>query len=68
MSYFESRAVRVSDIHHGMTKLQVQDLWGSPTRVDVAGNPTNENERWSFYESGKVKQSFSLKKEELLDG
>lgn len=58
MSYFESRAVRVSDIHHGMSKLQVQDLWGSPTRVDVAGNPANENERWSFYESGKVRQVF----------
>lgn len=58
MSYFESRAVRVSDITHGMTKLQVQDLWGSPTRVDVAGNPSNENERWSFYESGKVRQVF----------
>lgn len=58
MSYFESRAVRVNDIFHGMSKVQVQTSWGRPTRVDIAGNPANENERWSFYENGKVRQVF----------
>ncbi len=39
----------------GMTKNQVEGVWGRPARVEVAGNPQNENERWSFYENGQVK-------------
>lgn len=32
----------------GMTKSGVISAWGRPERVDVAGNPNNENERWAF--------------------
>ncbi len=46
------------DIHQGMEKDDVRSTWGRPTRVDVAGHPGNQNERWTFYENGKVKQVF----------
>ena len=39
----------------GMTKDQVVSTWGRPARVEVAGNPRNENERWAFYDNGRVK-------------
>lgn len=42
-------------LHLGMTKGDVVQTWGRPARVEVAGNPTNENERWAFYENGRVK-------------
>ena len=42
----------------GMDKKTVMKKWGRPTRIDVAGNPTNENERWSFYYNGKVRQVY----------
>ena len=41
-----------------MSKTEVQRIWGSPSRVDVAGNPKMENERWSFYHNGRVKTVF----------
>ena len=58
MSFFESRAVKAKDIVMGMSKNGIVETWGKPSRVDVAGNPMNENERWSYYESGKVRQVF----------
>lgn len=42
----------------GMTKDQVVQTWGRPARVDVAGNPINENERWAFYGNGGVRYVF----------
>ncbi len=39
----------------GMTKDEVINAWGRPARVEVAGNPRNENERWAFYENGSIK-------------
>lgn len=39
----------------GMTKDDVVNVWGRPARVEVAGNPTHENERWAFYENGSIK-------------
>ena len=58
MSFFESRAVKVNSIAIGMSKNNIIGSWGQPSRVDVAGNPVNQNERWSYYESGKVRQVF----------
>ena len=58
MSFFESRAVKVNDISMGMSKDNIIGRWGQPSRVDIAGNPINQNERWSYYESGKVRQVF----------
>lgn len=42
------------EIHQGMSKQQVRVLLGGPDRVDVAGNPSYENERWIYRSSGKV--------------
>lgn len=39
----------------GMGKEAVVDSWGRPHRVDVAGDPRHQNERWSFYSNGQVK-------------
>ena len=32
--------------------------WGNPSKVDVAGDPKNQNERWTFYEKNKVKRVY----------
>lgn len=44
-----------SSISLGMDKDRVMDIYGHPTRVDVAGNPRLENERWAFIENGRVR-------------
>lgn len=43
------------EIFVGMTKTEVRSIWGGPNRVEVAGNPREENERWAFYHNGSVK-------------
>lgn len=57
-------ATKQSDILFGMSKDDVSSSWGTPLRVEVAGNPSYENERWLYklngaskyvyFESGKV--------------
>ncbi len=42
----------------GMSKDDVKESWGRPERVDVAGNPNYENERWSYRRDGAVKYIF----------
>lgn len=42
----------------GMTKTDVEESWGRPERVDVAGNPTYENERWMYRRDGAAKYIF----------
>lgn len=44
-----------SEIFVGMTKDEVRGIWGGPNQIEVAGNPREENERWSFYYNGEVK-------------
>ncbi len=44
-----------NQISVGMGKSEVKSAWGRPTRRDVAGNPSLENERWAYFEGGKVK-------------
>ena len=39
----------------GMTKSDVQASWGEPIRVDFAGNPQLENERWVYHANGAAK-------------
>lgn len=51
-------AVTTRDIIVGMNKSEVTRSWGRPTRVDVAGNPIHENERWTFYDQGRLKQVY----------
>ena len=57
-------ATRQSEVMLGMSKEEVMSSAGRPARVEVAGNPRNENERWQYsvgntdkyiyFEGGKV--------------
>lgn len=42
----------------GMEKSEVIELWGKPAKIEIAGNPKFENERWSFLEGGAVRQIY----------
>lgn len=48
-------AVRRNDIMMGMSKNDVLESWGKPMRVEVAGNPRYENERWLYRMNGASK-------------
>lgn len=48
-------AVKRHDILLGMKKNEVLDSWGKPVRVEIAGNPRNENERWLYNMNGASK-------------
>jgi hypothetical protein len=48
-------AVRKSDILTGMTKDDVLESMGKPMRVEIAGNPRYENERWLYRMNGASK-------------
>lgn len=52
------RSIRSSELYLGMAKDDVVGAWGKPGRVEIAGNPSNQNERWSFYEDGSIKQVY----------
>lgn len=51
-------AIRGRDLVVGMSKDDVLRSWGRPNRVDVAGDPRYENERWTFYQRGQLRQVF----------
>ena len=38
----------------GMTKNEVCVTWGQPAIVEFAGNPSFQNERWSFSRNGRT--------------
>lgn len=42
----------------GMGKQEVTQKMGEPIAIDVAGNPTEENERWAFRQNGKIRYIF----------
>lgn len=50
---FDSMRFRQA-IEMGMTKSMVEELWGRPSEIEVAGNPRYENERWAFFKNGKA--------------
>ena len=56
--FIQKRSIHHEDLYIGMAKTQVLQVWGKPSRVEVAGNPKNQNERWSFVEDGSVKQIY----------
>lgn len=56
--FLKRRSVRTQEIAEGMSKNEVVELWGKPTKVEVAGHPKFENERWSFAEGGQVKRIY----------
>lgn len=51
-------AIRTREVVLGMSKNEVVSSLGHPNRVDVAGNPRYENERWSYYSRGVLKQIY----------
>jgi len=57
-SSYRAPASMAGDVALGMTKDDVKSIWGKPIRVDIAGDPRNQNERWVFYEAGKMKQLY----------
>jgi len=48
-------ARRHSEILLGMKKNEVVGTWGKPTRVEIAGNPSYQNERWVYNMNGATK-------------
>jgi hypothetical protein len=48
-------AVAQNDILSGMKKTDVIESWGQPLKVDIAGDPRNENERWLYNSNGASK-------------
>lgn len=52
------RSVHSNELYLGMAKDDVVSAWGKPARVEIAGNPANQNERWSFVEDGSIKQVY----------
>ncbi len=53
-----NRSIHAREIFIGMAKTDVVGAWGKPAKVEIAGNPSNQNERWSFVEDGSVKQVY----------
>lgn len=51
----EMFALRQSHVITGMSKSDVMYNWGPPARVEVAGNPSFENERWLYSVNGATK-------------
>lgn len=51
----EMFGVRQIDLSSGMTKTDVVSGWGPPMRVEIAGNPSFENERWLYKLNGATK-------------
>lgn len=49
------RGMNEKSLYLGMSKDEVMNLWGRPTRIEVAGNPLHQNERWAFYDNGQLK-------------
>lgn len=57
-SSLRAPASLAGDVTLGMGKDDVKQLWGKPMRVEIAGDPRNQNERWVFYEGGRMKQIY----------
>ena len=54
-SLSQSLTPRRSEVNLGMSKNDVFASLGKPSRVEVAGNPSNENERWLYQVNGSSK-------------
>ena len=57
-SNLERRAIRKRQLFVGMTMGAVRRSWGSPEKVEYAGNPRMENEKWTFYHGRSRKNVF----------
>lgn len=56
--FVQKRSIHGGEIYLGMPKPEVVQIWGKPTRIEIAGNPKHQNERWSFVEDGNVRQIY----------
>lgn len=54
----QKRSIHSGELFLGMDKSEVVEMWGKPARVEIAGNPSHQNERWSFREDGNVRQVY----------
>ena len=50
--YSDPFVLRRNDVMLGMNKGDVLESIGKPVRVEIAGNPRNENERWLYETNG----------------
>ena len=57
-SNLERRAIKKRQLFIGMTKSAVRRSWGSPERVEYAGSPQMQNEKWTFYHGRSRKNVF----------
>lgn len=48
-------AIENQELIIGMPKYAVQKSWGYPVRIDVAGDPSMENERWAYNRYGEIR-------------
>lgn len=53
-SVYNRQVTVAHGVYQGMEKRDVEDTWGRPERVDVAGDPQFENERWIYNRGGKA--------------
>ena len=51
----KSFGIKNTGVALGMSKDDVRESWGKPTRVEIAGNPSYENERWLYTRNGASK-------------
>lgn len=56
--YMKEQSVNDGHLYLGMDKESVINSWGRPEKIDIAGDAEYENERWSFYEDGKIKKVY----------
>lgn len=56
--FIQKHSIHAAEVYLGMPKSEVLQAWGKPNKVEVAGNPKHQNERWSFVEDGGVKQIY----------
>lgn len=56
--FVQKRSIHGREVYLGMPKSHVVQAWGKPTRIEIAGNPKHQNERWTFLEDGSVKQIY----------
>lgn len=54
-AFDKMRTKRNSDVILGMSKDDVRGNLGKPQRVEIAGNPSYENERWAYTYNGATK-------------
>lgn len=54
-SYSQALGARRPEVNLGMTKDDVMGTLGKPVRVEIAGNPSFENERWLYSFNGNSK-------------